>query len=95
MANTSQIDVFGLGGNDNINLSEANGALPRGDAVWRCWQRHAERRLEGNDQLFGEDSNDTLLGRGGYDLLFGGDGNDTLTGGEQTIRCSARRATTA
>ncbi len=36
----------------------------------------------GNDQLFGEDDNDTLLGSGGFDFLFGGAGNDTLTGGD-------------
>ena len=36
----------------------------------------------GNDQLFGQAGNDTLLGKGGDDLLFGGAGNDTLTGGD-------------
>src|ERR1700741_4781912 len=29
VANTSVIQVFGLGGNDNLSLNESNGALPR------------------------------------------------------------------
>src|SRR5689334_17517210 len=29
VANTSRIQIFGLGGNDQLSLNEANGALPR------------------------------------------------------------------
>ena len=36
----------------------------------------------GNDMLFGQTGNDTLLGNGGFDFLFGGSENDTLTGGD-------------
>ena len=45
VANTSQIQVFGLGGNDVITLNQANGALPAAQPVRRRRQRHAHRRL--------------------------------------------------
>jgi VCBS repeat-containing protein len=37
----------------------------------------------GDDLLFGDASNDTLVGNNGLDLLVGGAGNDTLSGGQQ------------
>ena len=81
VANTTLIQVFGLGGNDTITLNEANGALPAA----HLFGGSGDDTLtggSGGDQLFGEAGNDTLLGKGGNDLLFGGDGNDTLTGGD-------------
>src|SRR5687768_8990391 len=30
VANTANIQIFGLGGSDNVSLNETNGALPRG-----------------------------------------------------------------
>jgi len=81
VANTAQIEVFGLGGNDNISLNEANGALPAANLFGGAGN-DVLGGGSGNDQLFGEAGNDTLLGRGGSDLLFGGEGNDTLTGGD-------------
>jgi Ca2+-binding RTX toxin-like protein len=81
VANTSQIRVFGLGGNDVLTLSEVNGALPAA-------QMHGGAGNDtltggsGADQLFGQAGNDTMLGKGGFDLLFGGTDNDTLTGGD-------------
>ena len=80
VANTSLIDVFGLEGNDNLGLDEANGALPNADLFGGA----GDDTLiggSGSDQLFGESGNDTSLGKGGTDLLSGGSGNDTLTGG--------------
>ncbi len=81
VANTTQISVFGQGGNDTVALSEANGALPRS----LLFGGEGNDVLTGGsaaDQLFGQGGNDTLLGKGGVDLLFGGDGNDTVTGGD-------------
>src|SRR5262245_55969740 len=81
VANTSVIQVFGLGGNDTITLDEANGALPRAD----LFGGDGNDTLTGGsgvDQLSGEAGDDTLLGKGGTDFLFGGAGNDTLTGGD-------------
>jgi Ca2+-binding RTX toxin-like protein len=72
VANTALIRVFGLAGNDQLALNEANGALPAARLFGGT----------GNDVLSGQGGNDTLLGRGGNDLLFGGGGNDTLTGGD-------------
>ncbi|HEY2230987.1 MAG TPA: calcium-binding protein [Xanthobacteraceae bacterium] len=80
VADTSEIQVFGQGGNDIIALDETNGALPAA----QLFGGDGNDTLiggSGNDLLFGGSGNDTLLGKGGDDLLFGGDGNDVLTGG--------------
>jgi Ca2+-binding RTX toxin-like protein len=80
VANTALIQVFGLGGNDTITLSEANGALPRANLFGGAGN-DVLTGGSGDDMIFGESGNDTLLGKGGADLLFGGAGNDVLTGG--------------
>ncbi|MBL8822301.1 MAG: calcium-binding protein [Planctomycetia bacterium] len=81
VANTAMIQAFGQGGNDQIALNEANGALPRA----LLFGGAGNDVLTGGsaaDQLFGQSGNDTLLGKGGADFLFGGTENDTLTGGD-------------
>jgi Ca2+-binding RTX toxin-like protein len=81
VANTTVIQVFGLGGNDVVTLDEANGALPAAN----LFGGPGNDTLTGgssSDQLFGQAGNDTLLGRGGFDALFGSSENDTLTGGD-------------
>ena len=81
VTNTRLIQVFGEGGNDNLVLNEANGALP---AV-NLFGGDGNDRLQGgsgNDQIFGQAGNDDLQGRGGTDVLFGGEGNDVLAGGD-------------
>jgi Ca2+-binding RTX toxin-like protein len=80
VANTTLIQVFGLGGNDTITLSEVNGALPRANLFGGAGN-DVLTGGSGTDQLFGQTGNDTLLGKGGADLLFGSSENDTLTGG--------------
>ena len=80
VANTSLIQIFGLGGNDTLALDETNGALPAA----HLFGGDGNDTLiggSGDDQLFGQAGNDTLLGKGGNDLLFGGAGQDILTGG--------------
>ncbi len=81
VANTSLIQVFGLGGNDVITLNEANGALPRAN-LFGGSGNDTITGGSGADMLFGQSGNDVLNGRGGTDFLFGGAGNDTLTGGD-------------
>jgi Ca2+-binding RTX toxin-like protein len=81
VANTSLIQVFGLGGNDTITLDETNGALPRANLFGGAGNDTLTGG-SGGDLLFGQSGNDTVLGKGGNDLLFGGAGNDTLTGGD-------------
>ena len=81
VANTSLIQVFGLGGNDTLTLDETNGALPRANLFGGAGNDTLTGG-SGDDQLFGQSGNDTLLGKGGFDFLFGGAGNDTLTGGD-------------
>jgi Ca2+-binding RTX toxin-like protein len=81
VANTALIQVFGQAGDDKIEVSEANGAMP---AV-RLFGGAGNDTLTGGsgaDMLFGQSGNDTLLGKGGNDFLFGGANNDTLTGGD-------------
>ncbi|MET0818595.1 MAG: calcium-binding protein, partial [Solirubrobacteraceae bacterium] len=81
VANTTKIQVFGLGGNDTITISEVNGALPAAN-LFGGTGNDVLTSGSGNDQLFGQAGNDTLLGKGGFDLLFGGTENDTITGGD-------------
>lgn len=81
VANTRHFSVFGLGGNDQIQVNEANGALPRA----YLYGGGGHDQLiggSGNDHLFGQGGNDVLQGRGGNDFLFGGAHNDTLLGGD-------------
>ncbi|MBT1516888.1 calcium-binding protein [Bradyrhizobium sp. SRL28] len=81
VANTTLIQMFGLEGNDNLNLDESNGALPRA-TIYGGTGNDVAAGGSGADSLFGEAGDDQLFGRGGADLLFGGTGNDTLTGGD-------------
>jgi len=81
VANTTQIQVFGQGGNDVIALSEVNGALPKANLFGGAGN-DVLTGGSGADQLFGQAGNDTLLGKGGVDFLFGGTENDTLIGGD-------------
>jgi Ca2+-binding RTX toxin-like protein len=81
VANTSLIQVFGLGGDDTITLNEAVGALPRANLFGGA-SNDTLTGGSGGDQIFGQAGNDTLLGRNGFDFLFGGTENDTLTGGD-------------
>jgi Ca2+-binding RTX toxin-like protein len=81
VANTSLIRVFGVSGDDSLNLSEVNGPLPAA-RVFGGAGNDVLTGGSGSDQLFGQAGNDTLLGKGGSDLLFGGSENDTLTGGD-------------
>lgn len=81
VANTALVQIFGLSGNDNLALDEANGALPRANLFGGA----GNDRLtggSGGDLLFGQAGNDTLLGKGGADLLFGGADADVLFGGD-------------
>ena len=81
VANTSQIRVFGLAGNDVLSLNETNGALPAAHLFGGA-DNDALTGGAGADELFGQAGNDSLLGRGSNDLLFGGGENDTLVGGD-------------
>ena len=81
VANTGLIQIFGLGGNDNITLDETNGALPAAH-VFGGNGNDTITGGSGNDQLFGQAGKDTLLGEGGFDFLFGGSENDVLIGGD-------------
>lgn len=81
VANTSLIQVFGQGGNDRIELDEANGALPMSNLFGGAGD---DTLIGGSsrDLLFGQAGQDNLQGKGGGDFLFGGADNDTLIGGD-------------
>src|SRR3954447_18419749 len=64
VANTTQIQVFGQDGNDTVQLSETNGALPAA-LLFGGAGNDVLTGGSGNDQLFGQAGNDTLLGKGG------------------------------
>ncbi|MCK1742518.1 calcium-binding protein [Bradyrhizobium sp. 139] len=80
VVNTSEIDVFGQGGNDTITVNETNGAMPS----VHIFGGDGNDRITGGsgaDLLFGQAGDDVINGGGGNDLLFGGAGNDILDGG--------------
>ena len=81
VANTALIQVFGQGGNDVIELNQANGALPRGNLFGGIGNDTLIGGA-GGDMLFGQSGDDNLQGKGGVDFLFGGSENDSLTGGD-------------
>lgn len=81
VANTSLIQMFGLGGHDVLVLDEAAGAMPRANLFGGAGN-DALTGGSGADLLFGQADDDTVLGKGGSDLLFGGAGDDVLTGGD-------------
>jgi Ca2+-binding RTX toxin-like protein len=87
VANTSLVQVFGLGGNDAVTLNEARGVLPRA-SLFGGGGNDTLTGGSGRDTLSGGSGNDVLSGRAGADLLLGGTGNDTLTGGEGGDRMS-------
>ena len=80
VVNTTQIQSFGLDGDDLITLDETNGALPMAQLFGGAGNDILTGGSD-NDLLFGQSDDDTLFGRAGADLLFGGVGNDVLTGG--------------
>ena len=61
VANTSLIQMFGLGGNDNLSLNETNGALPKANIFGG----------DGNDMLTGGSGADQLFGQAGERHLAG------------------------
>ena len=71
VVNTKRIQVFGLGGNDTLALSEINGALPSA-FLFGGTGNDTLTGGSGADQLFGQSDDDIVLGRGGFDQLFGG-----------------------
>jgi Ca2+-binding RTX toxin-like protein len=83
VANTTQIKMFGLAGNDTLLVDDGNGPMPPaflsgGDGDDTLTGSAADDTLDGGD------GNDTLNGRGGNDTLIGGPGNDILNGGQGT-----------
>src|SRR3569833_2015360 len=89
-ANTTQIQIFGLAGNDTLLVDDTNGAMPPalmngGDGDDSLTGSAANDTLDGgagDDTLNGRDGNDILIGGLGNDILNGGRGNDTMSGGE-------------
>jgi Ca2+-binding RTX toxin-like protein len=81
VANTTLIQIFGLGGNDVLTMNEAGGALPRA-TLFGGFDHDILTDGSAASQLFGQSGNDILLGGGGIDALFGGDDNDVVVGGD-------------
>jgi Ca2+-binding RTX toxin-like protein len=81
VANTTNILLFGLGGDDTLTLNETNGALPKAQ-LFGSFGNDVLIGGSGADLLFGQGGDDTLQGKGDADFLFGGSENDTLTGGD-------------
>lgn len=80
IANTSLVRIYGLKGNDVLQIDDSNGPMPPANLLGG----EGDDNLTGSnsdDELDGGPGNDTLNGRGGNDTLIGGDGNDMLIGG--------------
>src|SRR5438128_12507150 len=75
------IFVFGRGGDDRIQVSNANGIVPF--AMFLGGGDGKDEIVGGNfdDTLRGGDNDDELTGGRGNDSLVGDDGNDDLSGG--------------
>lgn len=98
ITDVKKIEVFGYGGNDNINMQTVN--LPSlllggdgddtiigGSAIDYLFGGNGTDRLwgrKGNDRLFGEAGNDSLYGEDGNDILNGGLGRDKYIGGNSS-----------
>lgn len=69
------VEINGYGGDDRISgSSNADSLLLGGDGNDRLWSQN------GNDTLLGGAGDDSLIGGDGYDILNGDDGNDGLFG---------------
>ncbi|MBD2327005.1 calcium-binding protein [Alkalinema sp. FACHB-956] len=76
-SSNSQIQVFGLGGNDTITIDESKGALPTA----RIFGGLGDDIIKGGsaiDYLYGEAGNDFIDGNGGNDFAFLGAGDDVF-----------------
>ena len=93
-ANIDELNVRGLGGLENIDLSLFSLPIrvgiwggdgddiiigsPNSDVVYGGAGNDTISGLAGVDTIYGEDGNDTITGGTGNDRLFGGDGSDTF-----------------
>jgi Ca2+-binding RTX toxin-like protein len=80
IANTDLIEASGGGGDDTIEIDEANGPLPPA-SFSGGFGADTLRGGSGADTLSGNEGNDILEGRAGFDQLFGDADNDVLIGG--------------
>ncbi|MEQ1848585.1 MAG: Ig-like domain-containing protein, partial [Nitrospira sp.] len=82
LSTTTEIQVFGLGGNDQIILIGLlrHAVIHGGDGNDLIDARGVTANLISLD-LFGDNQNDTIYGGAGNDLLDGGAGADYLSGG--------------
>src|ERR1700749_1643653 len=58
VSNTTEIDIFGQGGDDTIKVSECNGPMPAVNIFGG----------DGNDKITGGSGNDLLFGQAGDDV---------------------------
>ena len=74
---TSRIVIFGLDGDDNLNVA---GSINTPVVMYAGAGNDRLKGAAGDDILLGEADDDFLLGGGGRDLLIGGGGADRLVG---------------
>lgn len=89
VANTSQIRIIGLKGNDVLGIDDSGISIPTNilgnegnDTLTGGLGDDELDGGPGDDTLFGKDGADRLLGGIGKDFLHGGRGDDQLFGGE-------------
>ena len=90
LAAIREIKIYGLAGNDHVELFETNGVIPKQTKMFGGGGSDTLVGGAGIDRVHGDDGNDLittagnrdhLYGDGGDDSLFGGKGNDSIDGG--------------
>ncbi|MGI0491063.1 calcium-binding protein [Alkalinema pantanalense CENA528] len=76
-SSNSQIQVFGLGGNDTITIDESKGKLPTAH-IFGGLGNDIIKGGSAIDYLYGGDGNDFIDGNGGNDFAFLGAGDDVF-----------------
>ena len=93
VANTTLIQVFGLGGNDRITLNQTNGALPRANLFGGAGNDVVTGGA-GGDMLFGQAATTRCAGKAASTSCSAARRTTASPAATPTTRCSARAATT-
>jgi Ca2+-binding RTX toxin-like protein len=81
LASVREIKLYGLGGNDRIEILETNGVIPRETRMFGGGGADTLVGGAGIDRIHGDDGNDVVTGGGNKDRCWGDGGDDAVYGG--------------